>query len=118
MARLPRSPLAEHGQASVELVGAIPAILLVALIGWQLVLTGHTAWLCANAARVGARAAVVGDDPLRAARSAVPDALEGGLKVASPGDARVEVSLQVPLLLHRWAAPVAVSAATKLGSSS
>jgi len=115
MARNSSSPLAEHGQASVEFVGALPAMLVVALIGWQLVLTGHTAWLCANAARVGARAALVGKDPARAARSALPDALEPGLEVASSDGARVKVSLRVPLLIHRFSTPLAVSAATTLG---
>ena len=35
----------ERGQASVELLGALPAVLLVALAAWQLVLAGQAAWL-------------------------------------------------------------------------
>jgi hypothetical protein len=44
----------ESGQASVELVGTVPALVLACLIGWQLLLAGQTAWLGANAARVAA----------------------------------------------------------------
>ena len=46
----------QRGQASVELLGVLPAVLLAALAAWQIVLAGHTAWLAGNAARVAARA--------------------------------------------------------------
>ena len=55
----------ESGQASVEAVAVVPALLLAALVGWQLVLAGHTLWLCAAAARAAARAEVVGREPAR-----------------------------------------------------
>ncbi|MEX2253090.1 MAG: TadE/TadG family type IV pilus assembly protein, partial [Thermoleophilaceae bacterium] len=58
----------ETGQASVELLGAIPAVLLVGALVWQLALAGHALWLCANAARAGARAEAVGRSGKWAAR--------------------------------------------------
>ena len=47
----------------METVAIVPLVLLVAAVGWQLVLTGHTLWLCANAARAAARAELVGGAP-------------------------------------------------------
>src|ERR687886_38015 len=75
---LPLAPLAprlvrsEIGQASVELVAIVPFVLLCAAFAWQLALAGQTAWLCANAARVAARAEAVGRDGRAAARGALP----------------------------------------------
>ena len=44
----------------MELVAALPLVLLAALVAWQLALAGHAMWLCAHAARVAARADAVG----------------------------------------------------------
>ena len=60
----------ESGQASVETVAIVPLVVLAAAVAWQLVLTGHTLWLAAGAARAAARAELVGENPARAARSA------------------------------------------------
>lgn len=106
----------EGGQASVEFVGAIPALVAGALILWQLALAGHSLWLAGNAARVAARADLVGRDPRAAARSAVPRGMEPGLRVERQGDGRtLRVRLRVPLLLPRWRSPATVSAAASLG---
>src|SRR2546421_4114356 len=108
MGRLSRSR-SQAGQASVELLGAIPWLLLAALVAWQLALTGQTAWLCANAARVAARADLVERSPTLAARSALPRALERGLRVRRDGSA-VRVAVRVPILLRRWRGPISGSA--------
>ena len=105
----------ESGQASVETVAIVPVVLLVAAVGWQLVLTGHTLWLCANAARAAARAELVGESPARAARSALPRSLEGGLTVTREADSAVRVRVRLPLLLHAWHAPVHLRATASLG---
>lgn len=105
----------ERGQASVELLAVLPAVLLVGLVVWQLALVGHTAWLCAGAARVAARAELVGQDGEAAARSALPRSLESGLRVTDAGAGRVRVRVQVPLLLRRWRSPVSVAASAYLG---
>jgi hypothetical protein len=103
------------GQASVELLGSVPALLLVAALVWQLALAGQAAWLCANAARAAARAEAVGRSGRAAARSALPRSLERGMRVERPGGA-VRVSLHIPLLLHAWHSPLTVAATAHLAS--
>jgi hypothetical protein len=106
---------AESGQASVETVALLPLVLLVAVAAWQLVLTGHTLWLCANAARAAARAELVGRSPGRAARSALPRSLEHGVSVRRADGHGVRVSIRLPILLHAWSAPVRIAATSSLG---
>jgi hypothetical protein len=104
----------ESGQASVEFVATLPAVVLVCLIGWELLLAGQTAWMSANAARVAARAVAVGRDREVAARSALPRSLARGLKVSDAGEGRVRVSVPVPIVLRRWHGPLRVSATAGL----
>src|SRR5215210_7430347 len=92
----------ESGQASVEAVAVVPAVILAALVGWQMLLAGHTLWLCAGAARAAARAELVGLSPERAARSALPGSLERGLSVERPDGDGVRVEVRVPILLRAW----------------
>lgn len=88
---------AASGQASVELVAVIPALLLGVLVAAQLGLLGHALWSAGAAARAGARAAHVGGDAEAAARSALPSHLREGSKVTE-GEA-VEVTVRVPALV-------------------
>jgi hypothetical protein len=103
----------ERGQASVEFLGVLPAVLLVALVAWQLALAGHAVWLSGDAARVGARAQAVGGDPVAAARSALPPYLRRDLRVR-PDDGQIRVRVAVPLLLPRWQLPIHVGATAGL----
>src|SRR3954471_12393868 len=105
-----RSLHQEKGQASVELLGVVPAVLLVAALVWQLAIAGQAAWLCANAARAAARAEAVGRDGASAARSALPRSLERGLRVDSAQDGAVRVRMRIPLLLRAWQSPLSVAA--------
>jgi pilus assembly protein CpaE len=105
----------ESGQASVEAVAVVPAVLLCALIGWQLVLVGQTLWLCAAAARSGARADLVGLSPGSAARSAVPRSLKRGMSVERQDGGGVRVELRLPILLRAWQSRVRVAAVASLG---
>ena len=107
----------ERGQASVELLGTVPAVLVVAALLWELALAGQTAWLCANAARAGARAELVGGSAAGAARSALPRSLERGMEVETGSDGSVRVRLRVPLLLRAWQGPLSVSATSRLGDA-
>jgi hypothetical protein len=100
----------QRGQASVELLGVLPAALLVVAIGLQLLLAGQAAWLAGNAARVAARAHAVGRDPEPAARGALPSYLRRGLAVADQGDGRVRVRVRVPLALPGIHSPLTVRA--------
>jgi hypothetical protein len=112
--RHPLSLASERGQASAELLGTVPAVLLVAALVWQLALAGQAAWLCANAARAAARAEAVGRDGSAAARSALPRSMERGLRVDGASGGAVRVRLRVPLLLHSWQSPVTVAASARL----
>lgn len=115
LSSLARRLRCERGQASVELVGTLPFVICGALIAWQLVLVGHVAWMTAHAARAGARAAVVSRDAGRAVRSALPPPLRDGARVVRRAGGGVRVSVPVPVLLHRWASPVSISASADLG---
>jgi hypothetical protein len=95
----------------------VPAVVVVGMLVWQLALAGHAAWACANAARVAARADVVGRDVRAAARSALPGHLRRGLRVDAPGgEGAVRVRVRVPLLLPGWRSPVSVAATASLGA--
>ncbi len=104
----------ERGQASIELLGALPALLLMALVGWQLVLAGHASWLAANAARVGARAQAVGGDPAAAARGALPAHLRRGARVSGDEDGHVTVRVRLPVVMRSWPSPVRIGASAGL----
>jgi hypothetical protein len=108
----------DTGQASVEMIATLPAVLLVGLLVWQLAIAGHAAWACANAARVAARAAAVDRDAEKAARSALPRGLENGLRVRESDDGAIDVRVRVPLVVHAWGsiATVHARAALKAGS--
>jgi hypothetical protein len=87
----------ESGQASVELVAAIPALALVVLLVAQLALAGYALWSAGVAARAGARAAYVGGDGERAARASLPEPLRRHATVSDGGGVRVE--LRMPSLV-------------------
>ena len=90
----------ERGQASVELLGVLPAVLLVVLAAWQLVLAGQASWLAGNAARVGARAEAVGGDPEAAARSALPGAPAARGCGCRSRDGAVTVRVRLPIVMR------------------
>lgn len=89
----------QHGQAAVELVALLPVIVLVAGSVWQVAVAGQALWLVGSAARAAARANAVGLDPEAAARSALPDRLERGMRVRTAKDGSVTVVVPVPAVL-------------------
>jgi hypothetical protein len=97
---------------------AVPLVLLVGLAIWQLVIAGHTLWLCANAARVGARAEAVGEDAERAVRTALPEGLERGMRVRAGESGEVEVRVQLPFVVRDWRTPVPIAASARLEAAS
>lgn len=99
----------------MELVAVLPFVVLAALAAWQIVLSGHTLWLTAGAARAAARADTVGESPERAARSALPRSMEDDLAVERLPEGGVRVAVRIPLLLRAWGSPVEVSAVSSLG---
>ena len=87
----------EEGTASVELVAAIPFLLLAAFVAAQLGLVGQALWSAGIAARAGARAAEVGGDARAAARRALPPRLRADARVVDDED-RVTVVVEAPRL--------------------
>lgn len=87
----------EEGTAAVELVAAVPFLLLGVLVAAQLALAGQALWSAGVAARAGARAALVGGDASDAARSALPPSMRKGAEVEE-GDG-VSVRVEVPRLI-------------------
>jgi len=85
----------DRGQASVELVALLPAVVLVALACWQLAVAGHVAWSGHAAARAAARASAVGGDPRAAALALLPGRVRGDavVRVARAGSVRVVVPI-------------------------
>ncbi|HEX5909286.1 MAG TPA: hypothetical protein VFY44_02260 [Thermoleophilaceae bacterium] len=110
-----RREASEHGQASIELLAALPFVLLAGAVAWQLALAGWTAWMSAHAARVAARADAVGRPPGPAARSALPAPLRPGLRVRRRASGGVEVRVRVPALPAGVHGPVAITARSSLG---
>jgi len=83
----------EEGTASVELVAAVPFLLLAVLAAVQIALAGHSLWSAGVAARAGARAALVGGDATAVARRALPPSLRGDSEVEGSD----EISVRVPV---------------------
>jgi hypothetical protein len=89
----------EQGTASVELVAAVPFLLLALAVAVQIALAGQALWSASVAARAGARAALVGDDPKAAARRALPEVMRAGTEVSEDDDEAIAVKVPVPTLL-------------------
>ena len=97
----------QDGQAAVELVAVLPALAVLAVAAWWLV-AGAATWLQAGgAARAGARAAGVGEDPVALVRAIAPAAAVR-IDPARPG--RVRVELSPPALPFLGRVPVAATA--------
>jgi hypothetical protein len=87
--------MAERGQATVELVAALPALLLAALVALQLLVAGYAMTLADGAAEAGALAIASGGSATEAARAALPGWAGDDVAVAVRGG-QVEVTLRPP----------------------
>ncbi len=85
----------EDGQSTVELVAALPALLLAGLLALQLLATGYALTLADGAAEAGALALAAGEPAAVAARDALPGWAEEELDVSVQGG-RVTVHLRPP----------------------
>jgi hypothetical protein len=105
----------ERGTASVELVAAVPFLLLALAVAAQIALAGQALWSASVAARAGARASLIGADPKAAARRALPEAMRDGAQVEEDEEGgAVAVRVPVPTLLPDLPV-VEVSARSGLG---
>lgn len=75
----------ETGQATVELLAAIPAILLAGLLALQLLVAGYAMSLADGAAEAGALALATGKPAKSTALAALPDWAEGHAEVSVRG---------------------------------
>ena len=90
-------PAGERGQASLELLAALPLLLAVALVGAQILAVGYSSVLAGNAAEAGALALAGGDDGRLSAggRGAEVRAAETAARAALPGWSRARASVSV-----------------------
>lgn len=100
--------MAERGQATVELVAALPALLLAAAVALQLLVAGYAMTLADGAAEAGALALASGGSPAKAAREALPGWAKDDVSVAVEGGT-VSVRLRPPSPIAAVADRLAVS---------
>lgn len=100
----------ERGQAAVELVAAMPALLLAALVALQLLAAGYALTLADGAAEAGALALASGGSAAEAARGAVPGWARDDVRVAIEGG-KVTVRLLPPSPLRALAERLVVTGA-------
>lgn len=103
----------------MEVVALLPVLVLAALAGLQVAVGAHVWGTAHEAARAGARAALVGAPAARAARAVLGIDLARGSTVtedvAVGGGHRVRVAVQVPMLLP-WVPALSLSAEAVLVS--
>lgn len=87
----------DRGSVSLELVGAVPIVLLCLLLCAQVAIGGYTLWSAGLAARAGARAELTGRDAAGAARRALPPGLSADVRVEE--DRAVKVGVLLPRLI-------------------
>ncbi len=97
-----------RGQASVELLAALPALLLAALLALQLLAAGYALTLADGAAEAGALALASGGSAADAARGALPGWAKDDVAVSVQGG-KVTVRLRPPSPLSTVADHLAVT---------
>ena len=98
----------ERGQAAVELVAALPALLFAALLALQLLAVGYASTLADGAAEAGALAAASGGKAEKAARAALPGWTRDAVEVQR-AEGRVAVRLTAPSPLDALAERLVVT---------
>jgi hypothetical protein len=99
------------GQASVELLAGVPALLLAGLVALQLLATGYSLTLADGAAEAGAMALAAGQPATPAVREALPGWARGRTDVDVAGG-RVTVRLAPPSPLDAVARRLEVRSST------
>jgi hypothetical protein len=85
----------DAGQATIEVVAALPLLLLAGIVALQLLLTGYSLTLADGAAEAGTLAVVAGRDAESAVRAALPGWARERVQVEAEGG-EVTVSLRPP----------------------
>ena len=100
--------IAERGQASVELLGALPALLGLGIVLFQLLSVGYASLLAGNAAEAGALALAARADAAGSARAALPGWSRARATVRVDGG-RVTVRMRPPAVLSALARKLEVA---------
>jgi hypothetical protein len=98
----------QRGQATVELVAAIPVLLLAGYVAFQLLAAGYALTIADGAAEAGALALASGSPAVVATREALPGWVADDAEVTVRGG-RVSVRLQPPGLIDGLAERIAVT---------
>jgi len=85
----------ERGQASVEVVAAVPALLLVAVLCLQLLVTGYSVTLVDGAAEAGALAVAADLPAAPAVQAALPGWADDRFEIDRRGG-RLTIALRPP----------------------
>jgi hypothetical protein len=108
--------MAERGQATVELVAALPALLLAGLVALQLLIAGYSMTLADGAAEAGALALASGGSAAEAAKEALPGWAADEVAVSVEGD-EVSVRLRPPSPIPVLAKRLTVSSSASARSA-
>ena len=101
------------GQGAIELLGALPVLLVVATALCQLLAVGYSALLAGNAAEAGALAIAARADGITSARNALPGWSRDRAGVRVRGG-RVTVTLDPPSLLPGMAGALTVESTARV----
>lgn len=104
-----RADLSQSGQAAIELIGLLPAMVAVGLVLLQLLAVGYAGILAGSAAEAGALALAAGADPSAGAKEALPGWSQARARIGVSGG-QVEVNLRPPSPLRALADRLEVSA--------
>jgi pilus assembly protein CpaE len=88
----------ETGQVALETVALVPMVAFIALLVWQVALSGLAFVWNGHAANAASRAHGMGGDPHEAARDAMPDSMRDKVQVTVLSDGRIRVSTSVPVM--------------------
>jgi len=101
----------QRGQASIEFLASVPAMVLALMIAIQLAITGYTLHLADGAAESGALAIAAGTDPEAAVLAAMPGWAQDRVAVnVSAGQVDVAVRPPAPVAAVSRALEVSASA--------
>jgi hypothetical protein len=98
----------ERGQASVEVLAGLPALLVAGLIALQLTIAGYSLTLADGAVEAGALALAAGEEPEDSVRAALPEWAHDRISISREGG-RLTVALRSPTALELIGRSIEVS---------
>ena len=104
----------ERGQAAIEFVAGLPALLIAGVVALQLLAVGYALHLADGAAEAGGLAVAAGLPAAPAAREALPDWARERVTVSRDGG-RVAVTLRPPSPLPAIAESLSVTSTAWAG---